>query len=60
MFYQELINEENAKAFKDVNVQELINEKTKQEEKIAKSTYRDLGEMDKLIRLIDVDIELFV
>ncbi|KAI5970355.1 RTF1 [Candida margitis] len=60
MFYQDLINEENAKALKDVNMQELINEKTKQEEKIAKSTYRDLGEMDKLIKSIDVDIELFV
>ena len=60
MFYQDLINEENAKALKSVNMQELIDEKTKQEAEIAKSTYRDLGEMDKLIKLIDVDIELFI
>ncbi|KAI5957015.1 RTF1 [Candida theae] len=60
MFYQDLINEENAKALKDVNMQELINEKSKQEAEIAKSTYRDLGEMDKLIKSIDVDVELFI
>lgn len=60
MFYQDLINEENAKALKDVNMQELIDERTKQEAKIAKSSYRDLGEVDKLIKLIDIDIELLI
>ncbi|CCG24927.1 Rtf1 RNA polymerase II-associated Paf1 complex subunit [Candida orthopsilosis Co 90-125] len=60
MFYQDLINEENAKALKDVNMQELIDERTKQEAKIAKSSYRDLGEVDKLIKSIDIDIELLI
>ena len=60
MFYQDLINRENAKALQDVNMQKLIDEKSKQEEQIAQSTYRDLGEMDKLIRLIDIDIELMI
>lgn len=34
--------------------------RTKQEAKIAKSSYRDLGEVDKLIKLIDIDIELLI
>ncbi|EMG47331.1 RTF1 RNA polymerase-associated protein RTF1 [Candida maltosa Xu316] len=58
MFYQDLVNQENKKALADVNLQQLIDEKTKQEEKIAKSTYRDLGEMDKLIKGIDFEFEL--
>lgn len=52
MFYQDLINQENEKALKDVNMQQMIDEKTENEAKIAKSTYRDLGEMDKLIKTI--------
>ena len=39
-------------------MQELIEEKNKQEEEISKSTYRDLGEMEKLIKSIDFDIEI--
>lgn len=58
MFYQDLINEENEKALKDLNYEELLKEKSKQEEKIAMSTYRDLGQMDKLIRSIDIDIDI--
>ncbi|RCK65299.1 RNA polymerase-associated protein RTF1 [Candida viswanathii] len=58
MFYQDLINQENEKALKEVNMQELIDEKNKQEEEISKSTYRELGEMEKLIRSIDFEIEL--
>lgn len=60
MFYQDLINQENEKALKDVNMQQMIDEKTENEAKIAKSTYRDLGEMDKLIKTIDFDFELAV
>ncbi|KAG7663347.1 RTF1 [[Candida] subhashii] len=58
MFYQDLINQENEKALKDINYEKLLQEKSKQEEKIAKSTYRDLGEMDKLINSIDIDIDI--
>ncbi|RLV92495.1 RNA polymerase-associated protein RTF1 [Spathaspora sp. JA1] len=58
MFYQEIINEENEKALKEANYQQLLEEKTKQEEKIASSTYRDLGEMDKLIKSLDIELEL--
>lgn len=58
MFYQDLINQENEKALQEVNMQELIEEKNKQEEEISKSTYRDLGEMEKLIKSIDFDIEI--
>jgi RNA polymerase-associated protein RTF1 len=59
-FYQDIVNQENEKALNDVqqNYQELIDEKTKQEEEIAKSTYRVLGEMDKLIKSIDIKIDL--
>ncbi|CAX40619.1 subunit of the RNA polymerase II-associated Paf1 complex, putative [Candida dubliniensis CD36] len=57
MFYQDLINQENEKALKDVNMQKMIDEKTENEAKIAKSTYRDLGEMDKLIKTIDFDFD---
>ncbi|KAI3406510.2 RTF1 [Candida oxycetoniae] len=60
MFYQDLINQENAKALKSINMKELIEEKSKQETEIAKSTYRNLSEMDKLIRSIDFDFELAV
>lgn len=60
MFYQDLINQENEKALKNVNMQQMIDEKTENEAKIAKSTYRDLGEMDKLIKTIDFDFELAV
>ncbi|KAI5959744.1 RTF1 [Candida pseudojiufengensis] len=60
MFYQDLINQENEKALKNLNMQELINEKSKQEAKIADSTYRDLGVLDKLINSIDLEIELFI
>ncbi|EGW30085.1 uncharacterized protein SPAPADRAFT_63710 [Spathaspora passalidarum NRRL Y-27907] len=58
MFYQEIINEENEKALKEANYQQLLEEKTKQEEKIASSTYRDLGEMDKLIKGLDLELEV--
>lgn len=59
MFYQDLINqEENEKALKDaqLNYEQMLEERTKQEAKIASSTYRVLGEMDKLINSIDFDI----
>ncbi|ODV79078.1 plus-3-domain-containing protein [Suhomyces tanzawaensis NRRL Y-17324] len=60
MFYQGLTAEENEKALNDarLNLQEKLAEKSKQEEKIATSTYRLLGEMDKLIKTIDIDINL--
>ncbi|KAI5949546.1 RTF1 [Candida jiufengensis] len=60
MFYQDLINQENAKALQNVNLQELIDQKNEQEAKIALSTYRDLGEMDKLINSLDLEIELLI
>lgn len=59
-FYQDMINQENEKALIDVqqNYDEILQKNSKQEEEIAKSTYRVLGEMDKLIRGIDIEIEL--
>lgn len=59
-FYQDMINQENEKALIDVqkNYENILEKKNKQEEEIAKSTYRVLGEMDKLIKSIDIEIEL--
>lgn len=60
VFYQDLLNQENAKAIDEAksNYDKLIEEKAKIEEKIATSTYRVLGNMDKIIREIDVKIDL--
>ncbi|KAK6198033.1 putative subunit of the RNA polymerase II-associated Paf1 complex [Scheffersomyces amazonensis] len=60
IFYQDLINAENEKALNDakLNYEKTLNEKSKQEEEISRSTYRELGEMDKLIKSIDIDIDI--
>lgn len=60
VFYQDLLNQENAKAIDEAksNYDKLLEEKAKIEEKIATSTYRVLGNMDKIIREIDVKIDL--
>lgn len=57
IYYEELINEENKKALQDAqaNYDIMIAEKNEQEAKIASSTYRVLGNFDKLIALVDVD-----
>lgn len=60
VFYQDLLNQENAKAIDEAksNYDKLIEEKAKIEEQIATSTYRVLGNMDKIIGEIDVKIDL--
>ncbi|CAK9442231.1 uncharacterized protein LODBEIA_P59740 [Lodderomyces beijingensis] len=58
MFYQDLINKENELAMKSVDMKKMIEEKTHAEEQIEKSTYRDLGRFEELIRSIDVAIDL--
>lgn len=57
IYYQDLVNEENKKALQDAqaNYDNMIAEKNEQEAKIASSTYRVLGNFDKLIALVDVD-----
>lgn len=57
-FYRDLANEENQKALQDAraNYDEMIAEKNEIEAKIATSTYRELGEFDRLIARVDVDI----
>ncbi|CUM64165.1 uncharacterized protein PRCAT00001758001 [Priceomyces carsonii] len=61
-YYEDIINEENEKAMQDArsNYQSMLEEKSKNEEKIAKSTYRDLGVMDALIKNVNVEIKLDV
>lgn len=60
VFYQDLINQENEKAIDDakMNYETLVAEKTEKEAKIARSSYRCLGVMDKLIKEIDIDLEI--
>ncbi|CUM53625.1 uncharacterized protein AC631_00808 [Debaryomyces fabryi] len=60
VFYQDLINQENEKAIDDakMNYETLVAEKTEKEAKIARSSYRCLGVMDKLIKEIDLDLEI--
>lgn len=62
MFYQDLVNQENEKALEDAkkNYENKIAEKSKSESKIASSTYRVLGYMDKLIGEIDIELDLDV
>lgn len=62
IFYQDMINQENEKAMNDAkaNLLELLLEKSKQEEKIALSSYRVLGEMDRLIKGVEIDFEIEV
>lgn len=57
IFYQDLVNEENLKALQDAkeNYDNMIAEKSEQEAKIASSTYRVLGNFDKLVAQVDVD-----
>lgn len=57
IFYQDLVNEENQRALQDAraNFDTMIAEKSEQEEKIATSTYRVLGNFDKLISQVEVD-----
>lgn len=57
IFYQEMVNEENQKALKDAqaNYDNMIAQKNEQEAKIASSTYRELGNFDKLIALVEID-----
>lgn len=60
MFYQDLVNQENEKALEDAkrNYENKMAEKSKSESKIASSTYRVLGYMDKLIGEIEIDLDL--
>ncbi|GEQ66743.1 hypothetical protein JCM33374_g406 [Metschnikowia sp. JCM 33374] len=55
IFYQDLVNEENQKALQDAqaNFDNMIAEKNEQEARIASSTYRVLGNFDKLIAQVD-------
>lgn len=57
MYYEEMVNEQNKKALQDAqaNYDNMIAEKNEQEAKIASSTYRVLGNFDKLLALVDVD-----
>lgn len=57
IFYQDLVNEENQKALQDAqaNYDNMIAQKNEQEAKIALSTYRELGNFDKLIALVEID-----
>ncbi|EEQ40300.1 hypothetical protein CLUG_04428 [Clavispora lusitaniae ATCC 42720] len=57
IFYQELVNEENQKALQDAraNYETMMAEKNEQEAKIASSTYRELGNFDRLIAQVDID-----
>lgn len=58
VFYQDVVQEENKKALVDAQLsyQERMDEKSKNEAKIEKSTYRVLGVMDQLIKQVDVDL----
>lgn len=60
IFYQDLRQQENEKALNEAkeNYDKLLEEKTKSEQKIASSTYRVLGNIDKIIGEIDVQISL--
>ncbi|KAM9895450.1 hypothetical protein OXX79_008069 [Metschnikowia pulcherrima] len=57
IFYQDLVNEENQKALQDAqaNFDSMIAQKNEQEAKIASSTYRVLGNFDRLVASVDVD-----
>lgn len=57
IFYQDLVNEENVKALQDAkaNYDNILAQKSEQEAKIASSTYRVLGNFDKLVAQVDVD-----
>lgn len=58
VFYQDVKHEENKRALVDAqqSYQDRLDEKSKNEAKIERSTYRVLGVMDKLVRSIDVDL----
>lgn len=58
VFYQDLVQEENKKALADAqsSYQDRMDEKSKNDAKIEKSTYRVLGVMDSLIKDIEVDL----
>ncbi|KAK7679284.1 hypothetical protein QCA50_017671 [Cerrena zonata] len=60
VFYQDLMKQENEKAINEakMNYDNLIAEKSELESKIATSTYRILGNMDKMIKDIDINIEI--
>lgn len=57
VFYQSIVQEENQKALQDArdNYDNLIAEKVQQEEQIASSTYRELGEFDRLVASVEVN-----
>lgn len=57
VFYQSMVQEENQKALQDArdNYDNLIAEKVHQEEQIASSTYRELGEFDRLVASVEVN-----
>lgn len=57
IYYEDLVNEENKKALQDAqaNYDNMIAEKNEKEAQIATSTYRVLGNFDKLIALVDVE-----
>jgi RNA polymerase-associated protein RTF1 len=58
VFYQDVVQEENKKALVDAQMSyhERMDEKSKNEAKMETSTYRVLGVMDQLIKLVDVDL----
>lgn len=60
VFYQDLLKQENEKAINEakLNLEKNLQDKAILENKIATSTYRILGNMDKLINEIDVKIEI--
>lgn len=57
IFYQDMVNEENQKALNDAraNFDSMVAEKSEQAAQIASSTYRVLGNFDKLVALVEND-----
>ncbi|KAG7195115.1 uncharacterized protein KQ657_003636 [Scheffersomyces spartinae] len=60
IFYQEITEQENQRALADAHKNFLkdLEDRTKNEEKLAASTYRVLGKIDEVIRTIDIDLQI--
>lgn len=60
VYYQDIIAKENKKALDDAkrNAAERLEEQKKEEEAMERSTYRVSGEMDKLIALVNLNVEI--
>lgn len=60
IFYQDITEQENQRALADAHKNFLkdLEDRTKNEEKLAASTYRVLGKIDEVIRTIDIDIQI--